>query len=295
MHTFTVLSLLVGGVAGWGYCSDNDASCASWAKSGECEKSFIKTLCPHSCRACTHVCRDLQTDCPQWAEKGECESNSEFMLGQCPVSCGICKTRCYDKDPQCLSWARGGECAKNRDMLTLCPESCGICTDLCLDKQDDCPQWAAQGECNKNPAYTLKENAAVPHSLSPTALALYTPSARHVLSRCPLNLLKHACAARVLQECPASCGVCTADTHTNTNHPTVAAKKPRDAGHTSLTDTNACYDTDRLQCLIWGEHECGHNPASMMRLCPHTCGLCTLGKHATIRTLCALERVGSAD
>ena len=190
MHTFTVLSLLVGGVAGWGYCSDNDASCASWAKSGECEKSFIKTLCPHSCRACTHVCRDLQTDCPQWAEKGECESNSEFMLGQCPVSCGICKTRCYDKDPQCLSWARGGECAKNRDMLTLCPESCGICTDLCLDKQDDCPQWAAQGECNKNPAYTLKENAAVPHSplshrtrhvhsqCSPCALALSTQFAK---------------------------------------------------------------------------------------------------------------------
>ena len=87
----------------------------------------------------------------------------------------------------------------------------------------------------------------------------------------------------VPQECPASCGVCTADTHTNTNHPTVAAKKPRDADHTSLTDTNACYDTDRLQCLIWGEHECNHNPASMMRLCPHTCGLCTLGEHAAIR------------
>ena len=33
---------------------------------------------------------------------------------------------------------------------------------------------------------------------------------------------------------------------------------------------------DRLQCLIWGEHECGVNPAAMMRDCPHMCGLCTL-------------------
>ena len=115
-----MLSFL-GGALGWGYCSDNDVSCAAWARSGECDKPFIKTTCPHSCRACSHICRDLQTDCPQWAEGGECESNSEYMLAQCPVACGICKTRCYDKDAQCLSWARGG--APSRGYRTKRPRS----------------------------------------------------------------------------------------------------------------------------------------------------------------------------
>ena len=74
-------------------------------------------------------------------------------------------------------------------------------------------------------------------------------------------------AAYMVRECPNSCGVCTDEHHKQSSHPT-----QRDL---SLTETRACADRDRAQCLIWGEHECDANPAAMARDCPHTCGVCT--------------------
>lgn len=155
------LAVLTPTVRAWGYCNDNDVSCANWAKAGECEKDHVKKLCPHSCSICIHNCRDSDESCPQWGSAGECDSNFDFMAKSCPVTCGVCKTRCYDKDAMCPEWARAGECAKNSDMYVLCPVSCGTCTDMCLDKQNDCPRWAADGACGSNPAYMLKE---CPHS-----------------------------------------------------------------------------------------------------------------------------------
>lgn len=160
------LLLLAPRVAAWGYCNDNNDSCANWAKNGECTKDHVKEMCPHSCSACPHLCRDDNPQCSAWADNKQCKENVDFMYKHCPASCGICKTKCYDKEPACLDWARKGECAKNDALLTICPVSCGVCTELCLDKQNDCPYWAADGQCGTNAAYalshTFKPRARVP-------------------------------------------------------------------------------------------------------------------------------------
>jgi hypothetical protein len=217
-------------VHGWGYCNDNNLSCANWASAGECDKDHVKKMCPHSCSICIHNCRDSDESCPQWGDGGECESNYVFMTKSCPVTCGVCKTRCYDKDVQCPDWARAGECTKNSDLFTICPVSCGTCTDMCLDKQNDCPRWAADGHCGSNPAFMLKQ-------------------------------------------CPHSCAVCDEASHAQSSHPVSSNAMTGDGRR--MTERSACADTDRTQCLIWGEHECDANPAAVMKSCPHTCGLCT--------------------
>lgn len=244
LSAFLSVSLIASADA-WGYCSDNDSSCANWAAAGECEKGdHVKKLCPHSCGSCNFLCRglclffrqpffttttltprapaDTNEQCAAWKDGGQCDENFDYMATHCPASCGICKTKCYDKDPACGDWSRKGECATNQGLLTLCPVSCGVCTDLCLDKQNDCPRWAASGNCGENPGYML------------------------------LN-------------CPKSCNVCDDESHAKAGHP--AGEK---------TETKACADTDRSQCLIWGDHECNANPAAVMKSCPSMCGLCTL-------------------
>jgi hypothetical protein len=160
LKTFISIALLVG-VDAWGYCNDNDVSCANWAKGGECTKDHVRKLCPHSCSICTHICRDTDTQCPQWKDSGECENNMDFMYNSCPVSCGVCKVTCYDKDASCPAWARDGECQKNKGLYTTCPVSCGTCTEVCLDKHNDCPSWAADGQCGTNAGFMLK---TCPHS-----------------------------------------------------------------------------------------------------------------------------------
>ena len=155
------LALQCATVSAWGYCNDNDLSCASWANNKECEGSnadVVKKSCPHSCSVCTHICRDVEAGCPDWAANGnQCKENPDFMLKNCPTSCGICKPKCYDKDDACGGWARNGECKKNPSITATCPVSCGICSSLCSDVHNDCPQWAAGGDCNTNPGFMLKQ------------------------------------------------------------------------------------------------------------------------------------------
>ena len=46
------LALQCATVSAWGYCNDNDLSCAMWANNKECEGSnsaVVKAQCPHSC------------------------------------------------------------------------------------------------------------------------------------------------------------------------------------------------------------------------------------------------------
>ena len=56
-------------------------------------------------------------------------------------------------------------------------------------------------------------------------------------------------AGFMLKQCPFSCNVCDVKEH----------------------GTKYCADRDHEQCLVWGEHECGNNPAAVMRLCPKMC------------------------
>jgi hypothetical protein len=163
------------------------------------------------------------------------------MYSLCPVTCGICKTKCYDKDVDCAAWARAGECGKNSALYTLCPVSCGTCTDMCLDKANDCPQWAAGGACGTNAAFMLKT-------------------------------------------CPQSCAVCDQNSHNRSGHPvpfgqlTSDGRKLSGPQHPASNhfERVACADTDRTQCLIWGEQECEANPGAVLKACPATCGVCTL-------------------
>ena len=46
------LALQCATVSAWGYCNDNDLSCAMWANNKECEgdnAAVVKAQCPHSC------------------------------------------------------------------------------------------------------------------------------------------------------------------------------------------------------------------------------------------------------
>ena len=167
--------------------------------------------------------------------------------------------------------ARDGLCKKDPNLFTTCPVSCGTCTHLCLDKQNDCPQWASENQCIDNPAFMLKE-------------------------------------------CPHSCMVCNEMTHKAAKHPVDIEAKTADGRN--MAPRAACGDSDRRavrpsspalhlssprlaalaahrracprrrthpfpaarskQCHIWGEHECGSKPSSVMKLCPEMCGVCTL-------------------
>ena len=111
------LALQCATVSAWGYCNDNDLSCASWANNKECEGSnaeVVKKSCPHSCSVCTHICRDVEAGCPDWAANGnQCKENPDFMLKNCPTSCGICSSLCSDVHNDCPQWAAGGDCNTN--------------------------------------------------------------------------------------------------------------------------------------------------------------------------------------
>jgi len=217
------LALQCATVSAWGYCNDNDLSCASWANNKECEGSnadVVKKSCPHSCSVCTHICRDVEAGCPDWAANGnQCKENPDFMLKNCPTSCGICKPKCYDKDDACGGWARNGECKKNPSITATCPVSCGICSSLCSDVHNDCPQWAAGGDCNTNPGFMLKQ---CPFSCNVCDVKEH--GTKYCADRDHEQCLvwgEHECGnnpAAVMRLCPKMCGLCTLtceDKHTD--------------------------------------------------------------------------------
>ena len=177
----------------------------------------------------------------------------------CPHSCSVCPHVCRDAEEACPAWADNGQCEDNLEyMYQNCPVSCGACKTKCFDKDAQCPSWARQGECKKN-AGLLTE--------CPVSCGVCTGLCLDKQNDCPNWAAAGACgtnAAYMLKECPRSCQVCSDETHAKAGHPT-----------SDLTTTKACADTDRHQCLIWGEQECIANPASVMKLCPEMCGLCT--------------------
>ena len=92
---FALVAALVQRAEAWGYCNDNDISCAKWANNGECDgsnKETVKKLCPHSCSLCDHLCRDIEEGCAGWAAGGQCTENADFMTKNCPTSCGDAAT-----------------------------------------------------------------------------------------------------------------------------------------------------------------------------------------------------------
>ena len=104
-----LLITLSGASAGIGFCNDKDASCATWAREGECEgdnSDHVKTICPHSCSVCSLICVDRDDSCSSWAKQGECKSSPDFMLKECPTSCGLCAPKCADVHTDCNHWAK---------------------------------------------------------------------------------------------------------------------------------------------------------------------------------------------
>ena len=252
-----LLIALVVRVDAWGYCNDEDVSCANWAQSGHCDgdnSEVVRKKCPHSCGVCTHLCRDTDPQCPEWAHGGaglsECTENAEFMLKHCPVSCGICKSICHDKKEECNGWARAGECEKNPAILSSCPVSCGICNHRCLDFLNDCPGWAAAGECHTNPGHMLK---ACPNSCN---VCDHEEHGKKCVDRDVEQCLiwgEHECMVNpeaVIPKCPRTCGLCS----------------------------EVCEDK-REDCPNWaaakGGKGCEADAEFMMLHCPFTCGVCS--------------------
>jgi hypothetical protein len=148
-------------------------------------------------------------------------------------------------------------------MYRTCGASCGVCKTRCYDKETACADWARQGQCSSNPTAML--------TLCPVSCGLCTELCLDKHNDCPQWAVTGGCGENpsyMLRACPNSCGVCTEETHSGSSHPTTR--------ELTLTQTRACADVDRAQCLIWGEHECDANAGSLMRVCPHMCGVCTL-------------------
>lgn len=135
-----------------------------------------------------------------------------------------------------------------------------MCKTRCYDKETACASWARSGECAKNTDLL---------TLCPVSCGVCTDMCLDKHNDCPGFAASGQCSSNpgfTLKECPNSCGVCTDETHGASDHPVDAMPS---GGHRELTSTQACADVDRLQCLIWGEHECLANPAAVMRQCPH--------------------------
>ena len=204
------------------------------------------------------LCNDKQPDCPGWANAGECtKENQAFMQKECPHSCGSCFLHCRDVEEACAAWAKEGHCESNQEyMLKNCPTSCGVCSAKCYDKEvEKCGDWARHGECTKNPSIL---------STCPVSCGVCSSVCLDKLNDCPQWAAAGDChknRAFMLKECPNSCQLCDAKTH----------------------GTTRCEDRDRKQCLVWGDHECAHNPESLLTQCPSMCGVCTVAcidKHA---------------
>uniref|UniRef100_H2ZB71 Metalloendopeptidase n=1 Tax=Ciona savignyi TaxID=51511 RepID=H2ZB71_CIOSA len=60
------------------------------------------------------TCRDENAMCARWAGSGECQKNPRYMLKSCCLSCksGGGGT-CTDASTNCPAWARAGECRRN--------------------------------------------------------------------------------------------------------------------------------------------------------------------------------------
>lgn len=212
-------------------------------------------------------CNDSDESCANWAKAGECEKQPHIKEA-CPHSCAVCPHICRDEHMMCTAWKDAGQCKANFDyMAKHCSASCGLCKTRCYDKEPACLDWARNGECSKNTDLL---------TLCPESCGVCTDLCLDKAEDCPFWAASGACANNpsfMLKECPNSCAVCTDKTHGGSRHPVQVHSTGK---HRELTTTSACADVDRLQCLVWGEHECSRNPAAVMRECPHMCHVCTL-------------------
>ena len=161
---------------------DNDANCAVWAASGECENNpaFMLKECAASCAGeSDDEGVDLHQDCEPWVKDGECYRNPAFMLQQCKASCAKFAAAndniLQDTSDTCVNFAlRGGCLSDPKKATSTCRASCHIqriCanhteTVTCSkalrceaigDHKHDCAARAAAGECESNAIVMLKE------------------------------------------------------------------------------------------------------------------------------------------
>ena len=95
-------------------CSDHNAYCPSWVRSGECAKnwSYMSVYCRDSCGLCpdndsaAESCTDNNKYCTAWAKDGECTKNPDYMLKDCKKACEACE---WDQ-----SWTLGRKLARQK-------------------------------------------------------------------------------------------------------------------------------------------------------------------------------------
>ena len=70
------------------------SQCDNWVISKYCTQtyaSWMKTNCASSCGHC--VCKDNNNQCASWARTGECQKNPKYMLLNCQKSCAVCRPK----------------------------------------------------------------------------------------------------------------------------------------------------------------------------------------------------------
>jgi len=93
-------------------------------------------------------CSDLNASCGEWMRSGQCSANPAFMLVNCRLSCGECSSngnahetpQCTNTSPEsdCEYWSTIGECANNPAFMhEACKRSCGLCKQERAPSDDD--------------------------------------------------------------------------------------------------------------------------------------------------------------
>ena len=241
-RSFTFACLALGHAA---VCNDDDISCANWAKQDECQRegAGLASLCPVSCRTCPTPmdCKETKEDCEQWARQGECESNPGHMLQDCPISCGLCTVVSpAGTENHSPNHKERGPCVNHKHM---------------------CSQWAENNQCNENPRFMALE--------CPSTCEVCKPACVDLHADCPGWAADGECHKNpefVMKKCPKACDVC-GDTS-----PSVSDSAAGSSGATPL-----CVDHNTTQCHIWADSgECESNPIAVVKLCPQTCGACSM-------------------
>ena len=223
-------------------------------------------------------CMDNDVSCAQWARDGLC-ANDEHMLRLCPMSCRVCEHDQVDQK-YCSDWARNGECNTNKIfMMQNCPAVCGFMYTHCSDFNEKSCDAISSESCDDH----------VILAMCPKKCGICKSSCVDLSSSCPSWIrdgFSEINARTILPQCSLSAGICASKANDEESSSEIQAQ------------TRPCQDFNETLCKMWGNFACNHNAASVIRLCPLTCGACVDLCYDSRPSNCrawALEKGGLSD
>ena len=104
-------------------------------------------------------CEDTNASCESWASSGECEANPAYMVTNCAKSCGECEAAAPAPASGTTTTAPTSAPTSAPTLApTLAPTSAPTGpagAEACEDMNASCEAWAARGECGTNPSYMI--------------------------------------------------------------------------------------------------------------------------------------------